>query len=104
MMKLNCTLGENKKRIYFLFAILIFVQFSALIQITWPLGRPLTYVYGLSADGQIQEINATTGITFRTIKDATYSGNAASGANALGFNLVNGKFYYFKRNVETTPQ
>ncbi|MBS1608634.1 MAG: T9SS type A sorting domain-containing protein [Bacteroidetes bacterium] len=103
-MRLNSTLFGNRINVFLLFTMLIVAQLSCLGQVTWPLGSPLTYVYGLTGDGQIMEINATTGTTYRTIKDANYSGNAASGANALGYNLVNGKFYYFKRNVEATPQ
>jgi hypothetical protein len=33
-----------------------------------------------------------------------YSGNSPSQANAIGYNSVNGKFYYFKRNCNTSPQ
>ena len=52
----------------------------------------------------IYEVNVNTGATGAVIKNGTYSGNSPSSANGLGYNFINGKFYYFKRNVTRSPQ
>ena len=66
---------------------------------------PNTYIYGLTGNGEIYEINMNNGnVTPTPIKDNTYSGNSPKSANALAYNYINGKLYYFKRNVTSGPQ
>ena len=60
-------------------------------------------VYGLTANGAIQPITVSTAVVGAKITPA-YTGNAPSQANGLGYNNLNGKFYYFKRNTNTSPQ
>jgi hypothetical protein len=64
---------------------------------------PINVVYGMSNAGFIYPINVNTGVVGAALNPA-YTGNAPSSANAVGFNTVNGKFYYFKRNYPSTPQ
>jgi len=64
---------------------------------------PINTIYGIkNGDGFIYPINAITANVSATISPA-YSGNAPSAANALGYS-TNGKFYYFKRNINSSPQ
>ena len=51
----------------------------------------------------IHPINTSTASVGAAITPA-YGGNAPSYANAMGFNNVNGRFYYFKRNTYLAPQ
>ncbi|HSZ85654.1 MAG TPA: T9SS type A sorting domain-containing protein, partial [Puia sp.] len=64
---------------------------------------PINVVYGMTNAGFIYPINVNTGVVGAVLNPA-YTGNAPSGANAVGFNTVNGKFYYFKRNYPSSPQ
>src|ERR1700722_5874557 len=64
---------------------------------------PINVVYGMSNAGFIYPINVNTGVVGAALNPA-YTGNAPSSANAIGYNTVNGKFYYFKRNYPATPQ
>ncbi|MBS1932728.1 MAG: T9SS type A sorting domain-containing protein [Bacteroidetes bacterium] len=48
-------------------------------------------------------INVNTGAVGAAL-NPTYTGNSPSAANATGYNTVNGKFYYFKRNYPSSPQ
>jgi hypothetical protein len=61
------------------------------------------FMYGLTNVGMIQRINIANGIVNSPINPA-YGGNAASYSNAMGYNLLNGKYYYFKRNSYVAPQ
>ncbi len=65
--------------------------------------NPSTFIYGLTASGMIHRINVTSGSVGTALTPA-YTGNAPSYSNALGYNNVNGKFYYFKRNSVLAPQ
>ncbi len=64
---------------------------------------PSTIIYGLTSAGGIYPITISTAVVGSAITPA-YSGNAPSQANGLGYNSLNGKFYYFKRNANTSPQ
>ncbi len=60
-------------------------------------------IYGLTPNGAIHQITTSNASVGAAITPA-YGGNAPSYANAMGYNNVNGKFYYFKRNIYTPPQ
>jgi hypothetical protein len=64
---------------------------------------PVNVIYGMTNSGFIYPINVNTGNVGTAINPA-YPGNAPSGANAIGYNFINGKFYYFKRNYPSSPQ
>ncbi len=66
--------------------------------------NPKSIIYGLTANGAIYPINVNTGIVGSALKNTTYSGNSVQNANGLGYNSVNGKFYYFKRNATSSPE
>ncbi len=103
-MKLTPTLKLTRMLKVFLPALIILTAKSASAQITPVLGNPINYIYGLTGNGEIDEIDNLTAATKVVIKNTTYSGNSASSANGLAYNTFNGKFYYFKRNVTSTPQ
>jgi hypothetical protein len=64
-----------------------------------------TSVFGLTDLAAIQPIDVNTGIVSDTINPRFTTGYAPSYANALGYSSLNGKFYFFKRNVYvSTPQ
>jgi hypothetical protein len=62
-----------------------------------------TYIYGLTNVGMIQRINVTDGSVSAPINPA-FTGNAPNLSNAMGYNPLNGKYYFFKRNITTAPQ
>lgn len=64
---------------------------------------PAGVIYGLHADGSIHPITVSTGSVGASITPA-YTGNVPNYANAMGYNPLNGTFYYFKRNVFAAPQ
>lgn len=103
-MKLNRTTLVNA-----IFALLILLAglvmtVNSFGQTSTPCSNPSQNIYGLTGNGEIYEINMTTGVTGTVVKNNTYSGNSPSKANGMGYNYANQKFYYFKRNVGTTPQ
>jgi len=51
----------------------------------------------------IQRINVSNGTVAAPINPA-FGGNAPNLSNALGYNPLNGKYYFFKRNAFTAPQ
>lgn len=51
----------------------------------------------------VHRINTINGNVAAQMNPA-YTGNAASYSNAMGYNNVNGRFYYFKRNSYIAPQ
>jgi hypothetical protein len=61
------------------------------------------FVYGLTNVGMIRRINVTSGTVAAAINPA-YGGNAPSYSNAMGYNRLNGKYYFFKRNSFVSPQ
>jgi hypothetical protein len=54
------------------------------------------------AEGSFQS-TLTTGVVGARINPA-FTGNAPAGSNAIGYNPGNGRFYFFKRNADQTPQ
>lgn len=62
-----------------------------------------TYIYGLTNVGMIQRIDVTNGTVAAPINPA-FGGNPANFSNALGYNPLNGKYYFFKRNSISAPQ
>lgn len=65
--------------------------------------NPANVIYGFTPTGQIRPITVSTGVTGAALNPA-YTGNAPSYANATGYNPLNGKFYFFKRNPYSPPQ
>ncbi len=65
---------------------------------------PAGVIYGLTGNGAIYPVNVSNASTGAVIKNTSYPGNSASKSNGLAYNSNSGKFYYFKRNVGTTPQ
>lgn len=63
---------------------------------------PANTVYGLTNGGFIHPINVNTGAVGAAINPA-YTGNAPDQSNAIGYNALNGKFYYFKRIPSSAP-
>jgi type IX secretion system substrate protein len=55
-------------------------------------------IFGITANGAIYPINATTAAVGSQINTAAYLGTSPSQSNAIGYNTVNGKFYFFKVN------
>ncbi|MBI1341814.1 MAG: T9SS type A sorting domain-containing protein [Terrimonas sp.] len=102
-MKLNSTLRKGNSYVI-VFLMLLFVTFKTSAQVTTVCTDPNTYIYGLTGNGMIYEVNMNTAVTGTVVKDNTYSGNSPSSANGLGYNYINGKFYYFKRNVTSSPE
>jgi len=65
---------------------------------------PLTTIYGITDLADIHPINVITGSVSPKINPA-YTGNPPSYANAMAYSNLNGKLYYFKRNVYvSTPE
>ena len=64
---------------------------------------PGNTVYGLNSNGEIRPVTVSTAIVGSKITP-NYSGSSASSSNGLGYNSLNGKFYYFKRNADKSPQ
>ncbi|MBL7699985.1 MAG: T9SS type A sorting domain-containing protein [Chitinophagaceae bacterium] len=63
---------------------------------------PVNTVYGLTNGGFIYPINVNTGVVGAAI-NPTYPGNAPDQSNGIGYNALNGKFYYFKRIPSSAP-
>lgn len=63
--------------------------------------NPGVTAYGLNGNGKIYPIDMSTAITGAAI-NPNYTTTTASSSNAIGYNNVNGKFYYFKRNANST--
>ena len=64
---------------------------------------PNQFIYGLSNVANVYRINTTNGNVGAQMNPA-YGGNAPSYSNAIGYNNINGRFYYFKRNSYIAPQ
>ena len=60
-------------------------------------------VYGITADGEIRPVTISTAVVGSKITPA-YTGNAPDQSNGLGYNNLNGKFYFFKRNANSSRQ
>jgi hypothetical protein len=61
------------------------------------------FVYGLTNAGMIRRINVASGLVSAPINPA-HTGNLPSYSNAIGYNPLNGKYYFFKRNSFVAPQ
>lgn len=103
-MKLNSTF-TTRKTIAMLFVLVgLFSSKNITAQISTVCTDPTNIIYGLTGNGEIREVNVNTAATGAVVKNTTYTGNSASSANGLAYNYVNGKFYYFKRNVSKSSQ
>jgi Secretion system C-terminal sorting domain len=89
---------------FFTHTILIFVSLVFFYSVQAQMCTdPINIVYGMTNAGVIYPINVNTGATGSAINPA-YTGNTASSSNAVGYNSLNGNFYYFKRNYGASPQ
>jgi hypothetical protein len=61
-------------------------------------------VFGLDDNGNIYQINTTTGAVGSVINTASYPNPTPNQSNAIGYNTVNGLFYFFKINPGTGSQ
>lgn len=66
--------------------------------------NPAAVIYGLTNNGAIYPITVSNASVGTALKSSSYSGNAPNSSNGLGYNATNGKFYYFKRDVNSSPQ
>ncbi len=108
-MKKNFTFFEIRKKIYFYFSVLVVFHTNCIGQKTSGLGDPASYIYTMTSYGYISEINSKTAATNRNIVSfANYTGGLPSDlpydANAMGYSVRYGKFYFLKRNIEADPQ
>lgn len=83
----------------FLFIITCLIQQHAVAQLC---ADPGNVIYGLTNSGDIQPIDVNTGVVGAKMNPA--SGNAPVSSNGIGYNPLNGKFYYFKRMPGSAPQ
>jgi hypothetical protein len=65
--------------------------------------NPGTTIYGLSNLAAIHPINVNTGAVGARVNPPN-SGTAPSMANGAGYNPLSQRIYYFKRNINPTPQ
>ena len=65
--------------------------------------NPTNVIYGVTNAGNIFPITVSTGIVGAQI-NAPYGGNAALNPNGIGYNALNGRFYFFKRAPSSPPQ
>lgn len=103
-MKLIFTLFEKKALSAFAVSIMLILTTSTHSQVSLVCTDPTNTIYGLTNAGGIYAINSNTAATTSTVKNTTYPGNTPSSANGLGYNSFNTQFYYFKRNVKSSPQ
>jgi len=64
---------------------------------------PAGTIYGMDNSGVIFPISVPSAVVGTRINPA-YTGNAPSACNAIGYSPSNGRFYYFKRNADQSPQ
>ncbi|NJO24634.1 MAG: hypothetical protein HC867_00870 [Bacteroidia bacterium] len=104
-MKLISTCNAHKvfKTAAFIIALNI-IAITGKTQISDVCTDPTNFIYGLKANGEIYPININTAQVGTVVKNNSYSGNSPSSANGLGYNYLDGKFYYFKRNYGSSPQ
>lgn len=103
-MKLNSTFNARITLIVLFVLVGLLTSKSNKAQTSTVCTNPANIIYGLTGTGLIYEINVNTAATGAVIKNSTYSGNVPGSSNGLGYNYANSKFYYFKRNVTSTPQ
>lgn len=87
---------------------IVFALFSTmLIQTETVLAQvcsdPSNVIYGLNNAGFIHPVTVSTGLVGAQLNPA-YSGNAPASSNGIGYNQLNGNFYYFKRTPSSTIQ
>lgn len=99
-MKMICTLVRGRIA---LFLLTLFISAYSNLCNAQICANVNNTIYGLTPAGMIHRINTTNASVSAAITPA-YTGNAPSYANAIGFNNVNGRFYYFKRNTYIAPQ
>jgi hypothetical protein len=58
---------------------------------------PGNVIFGMRGDGNIYPVNINTGTIGAQINPA-YPGNVPAAPNGIGYSLLSGKFYYFKRS------
>jgi hypothetical protein len=104
MKKLFTSASRKLPVTFFAAIVVLFATLKSSAQTSSVCTDPANYIYGLTANGEIYPINVNNAVTGTATKDATYAGNAPGSANGLGYNPVNGKFYYFKRNADQSPQ
>lgn len=102
-MKLKTTLKCENSFVILLTALCAITFQHASAQISTVCTDPDNIIYGLTGNGEIREINVNTAATGTVVKNNSYTGNSPSKANGMGYNYVDGKFYYFKRNVGSSP-
>ncbi len=61
-------------------------------------------IFGVTSSGAIYPINITSAALGSQINTAAYTGSSPNQANAIGYNTVNGLFYYFKINPGVAGQ
>ncbi|MGZ5135589.1 MAG: hypothetical protein ACXWCG_10580, partial [Flavitalea sp.] len=64
---------------------------------------PGNVIFGIRGDGNIFPININTGNIGAQI-NPVYPGNPPNAPNGIGFSLLNGKFYFFKRTPSGATQ
>src|SRR5881275_3031236 len=65
-------------------------------------GDNVNTVYGLTTAGELYPVNINTGTVGTLVENLTDGVNPASNSNAIGYNSVSGKFYYFYRCAAAT--
>jgi hypothetical protein len=65
--------------------------------------NPVNVIYGINNAGNIFPITVSTGVVGAQI-NAPYGGNAPLNPNGIGYNALNGRFYFFKRSPSNPPQ
>ncbi len=65
--------------------------------------NPTNVIYGVNNAGNIFPITVSTGVVGAQI-NAPYGGNAPINPNGIGYNALNGRFYFFKRAPSNPPQ
>jgi hypothetical protein len=93
------SISTNSCRKITLALVLLFIMLRGTTQIC---SDASNVVYGLTNAGFLYPINVNTGVVGDTL-NPLYVGNAPSQSNGVGYNSVNGKFYYFKRMPNLTP-
>ena len=100
MKKISTSIYENLLPAFLFIAAFIFQPKQSNAQVC---SDPLNVIYGMTNSGVVYPINVNTGNVGAALNPA-YPGNATSSSNAIGYNSVNGNFYYFKRNYPASPQ
>jgi hypothetical protein len=89
------------------FLVLLLASLLALVNVGWAqtiCTDNVNTAYGLSTSGALYPINLTTGAVGTVVESLTDGTNAAINANSIGYNSVNGRFYYFYRcSAGATP-